>query len=1254
MASPNPWATSFRQQLHDDSNHLDNLQEAIDTIGYGWLNGYMDAVFSHRTETARSAIADLIKTPSGKRKTKTTTQAERIAKAERIRLVNLEMENEAQTLAKKKLKTKKTDKKSTKKTVPAPQPEPAMSERESTPVATPAPISSPPQPLRRSKRSSASFQISIPASVPSSPPLPPSSVRSVEPAQLTEEDVLMVETEQASVETRSVDASEAPMAVQEQNKGEAEDEFADQGEEKEKAEISAEIDEMEDDPQIEEAIEVEDGEEEEEAEEGEQLDDEQAEEDHEVMDEETQDKEIEKEEEEEEEEEEQDGAVGQQVIAPEILPLKMRISVEPHEEIEDINAARTAEKMDDQDEVDDQAEAEDPQRGEELAGDAHPNAKEQDGLTLDAEHNSIEQLKDAAETAESTVTPRTASHTGRRSAERKVSLSDSKSTAAVVSPVPVLGSVLESTSISAPQEVSQSAAAPSLKSQEPPTPVVRPVVQSSWLNKVYNGPSASSRLSQAASSSVIDRRESALPSATSLGLSRISGIGGVRGVPSSKRKSGDTFETESFSLMTATEQPLNQPAPTEEPVVSRPSKISKTDDQSSSTLPMLSTIRASIAGSSSAQNLTSPVAVSVDGRSRLQQMMDEMKAREEANKENARNRWAGGSVASLGLGTVGRMSSVSSTLLGSTSRATMSGANGFSLLTVEPPAQESSPVPEPAPAITQESKSVLIEEAVPEQEAPPGPQEPSSPIRERSSSVRERSSSPRKRSISPLEVEEEMISSREETVLSIAPSPARGTVPSAKEASPPPSPPFAPAVQSKASLPRSVPPSPKYPSTRTVPFTTPPAFFDDDLIIVVDETTTPANSPPAPAPRSHIVAVTAVPAPAPAPSSVSAPPTEQLNASGSAPASVYAQGTNFAAKVLGKKPKVDPPKSVQLAAEAAKKEQDLKDRRTAISKVHEQTRMRAAAQKAAEEKAREEEEKLKKAQETADRKARMADVERKRKEREERDKKTRETKARAAEEEVKKRKLAAEKASSASAPKWLASSTGPKSSATANLPNKPVGGLTSSTNKTKVNPSFRHLPPSSGPSSQQFTTSNQSQQQSQPSQSQSNAGPSTIRVINGIASGPVRLSDMAKTQSTRTSQAQGGQSVLQAQRRALILAQSQSKLPAGEQNGESEAIELPDIASEYSDSEDEDRAQKHAQFPVWTTSPSMKAALKEQETFNPDDIFGPMKPLAMEEVFRVKASKFRPRSSSANWSKDGITAREEAEYAKKMGFKKLQ
>jgi hypothetical protein len=42
----------------------------------------------------------------------------------------------------------------------------------------------------------------------------------------------------------------------------------------------------------------------------------------------------------------------------------------------------------------------------------------------------------------------------------------------------------------------------------------------------------------------------------------------------------------------------------------------------------------------------------------------------------------------------------------------------------------------------------------------------------------------------------------------------------------------------------------------------------------------------------------------------------------------------------------------------------------------------------------------------------------------------------------------------------------------------------------------------------------------------------------------------------------------------------------------------------------------------------------------------------MEELFKVKVSKFRPRSSSANWANgDGVTKKEEVEYAKRMGFR---
>jgi hypothetical protein len=84
------------------------------------------------------------------------------------------------------------------------------------------------------------------------------------------------------------------------------------------------------------------------------------------------------------------------------------------------------------------------------------------------------------------------------------------------------------------------------------------------------------------------------------------------------------------------------------------------------------------------------------------------------------------------------------------------------------------------------------------------------------------------------------------------------------------------------------------------------------------------------------------------------------------------------------------------------------------------------------------------------------------------------------------------------------------------------------------------------------------------------------------------------------------------------------------QNGE--AIELPEIQTD-DDSED-DEANGVAVAP-WADSPILRNALVSQETMDPSQIFGPPRPLNMEEVFsknKDRWHKFRARTSSANWS----------------------
>lgn len=345
-------------------------------------------------------------------------------------------------------------------------------------------------------------------------------------------------------------------------------------------------------------------------------------------------------------------------------------------------------------------------------------------------------------------------------------------------------------------------------------------------------------------------------------------------------------------------------------------------------------------------------------------------------------------------------------------------------------------------------------------------------------------------------------------------------------------------------------------------------------------------------------------------------------------------------------------------------EQDAKDRRAAVSKIAEANRHRAAASKAAEEKAKEEEEKRKKMEEVRERKARMAELEKRRKEREAKEKEKREVRspsvpssitterltfgpraslqllaaAKLAEEESKKRK-AAPTNGSAPQPKRLQSSVGPSVKVPAGKIATKMG-MASSSSTNKVVPSFNHLPPGSksGASSQ--------------------AGPSSIRLVGSGMGPPIRTSDMGKTlgpklgQNNRASQAQGAQ-VLQAQRQALQsqLSKSQgNQSPHGDRPGDSEAIELADIDSEYSDSDDEDRPRSGKDAPPWAQSPEIRNALKQQETHNPDDIFGRMKPIVMDEVFRARAGKFRARTSSANWTNDGVTPQEELAYGKRMGW----
>lgn len=80
-----------------------------------------------------------------------------------------------------------------------------------------------------------------------------------------------------------------------------------------------------------------------------------------------------------------------------------------------------------------------------------------------------------------------------------------------------------------------------------------------------------------------------------------------------------------------------------------------------------------------------------------------------------------------------------------------------------------------------------------------------------------------------------------------------------------------------------------------------------------------------------------------------------------------------------------------------------------------------------------------------------------------------------------------------------------------------------------------------------------------------------------------------------------------------------------------DAIDLPEIATDSEDSGDDNDFVP----PDWANSPELRELLRRQQLVDPLQVFGPIAPLMMEEVFKgnkERQARFRARTSSANWN----------------------
>ncbi|KAL1723550.1 hypothetical protein EV715DRAFT_246176 [Schizophyllum commune] len=330
-------------------------------------------------------------------------------------------------------------------------------------------------------------------------------------------------------------------------------------------------------------------------------------------------------------------------------------------------------------------------------------------------------------------------------------------------------------------------------------------------------------------------------------------------------------------------------------------------------------------------------------------------------------------------------------------------------------------------------------------------------------------------------------------------------------------------------------------------------------------------------------------------------PASQLSdASSVQPTTLFGHAHKFVSSMLGSgkkgkattKPEV---KSLQLAAAAAKKQQDEQEKKEKRLKEMENRRLLAAQRKADEEKARKEEQERKAAE----------DRERRKREREETTGKLPVPVARSKDEDTtKKRKIELQKQPSKTALK-------PPSSTTKTLvkSNSKLALASSSTTPAHKAGEMSKAPPS----------------------------------LKGKGKAPAKMDDDGREP------AQVVQSSMAARAKAQMQAAQAAAAQSEPNPGPTDNIELPDINSEYSDSDDEDRGRDVAD---WAQSPDLARMLRVQSTINPDDIFGEIRPLRMEEMFKTRQSRFRARTSSANWTgTDRLTVEEEREYARRMGYR---
>ena len=101
---------------------------------------------------------------------------------------------------------------------------------------------------------------------------------------------------------------------------------------------------------------------------------------------------------------------------------------------------------------------------------------------------------------------------------------------------------------------------------------------------------------------------------------------------------------------------------------------------------------------------------------------------------------------------------------------------------------------------------------------------------------------------------------------------------------------------------------------------------------------------------------------------------------------------------------------------------------------------------------------------------------------------------------------------------------------------------------------------------------------------------------------------------------------------------------------EEESVSESDSDSEY------ERRRPKKTVPQWAQKPNLIRALEKQyadgpNRQDPDKIFGEVLSCNLDEIFDKKKARYQRRTSSGNWSRDRVTAKEKLAYKRAVGLK---